>query len=283
MGYGVVVLDPDPDEPRRPRRRPAPLPAAYTDERALDELAATCARRDDRVRERAGGGARAAGADRRASARRSARWRSRRTGSPRRRFLQRVRVRDGAVPPGARSATELGRRVAPDPSARPAQDQPAGLRRQGPGDRDRRGRRPPRHSSASAGVAVRARGTADARDRALRGARARAPTAASPPFPPGENRHRDGILETTVVPARVSRRAGPRGARASRSPWPSGWSTSACWASSCSSPTAGGCTSTRWRPARTTAATTRWTRARSTSSSSSSAPSAGSRWASRAC
>ena len=63
---------------------------------------------------------------------------------------------------------------------------------------------------------------------------------------------------------------------------PSGWPTRAYWRWRCSWPTAGGCSSTRWRPGRTTVGTTRWTRVRWTSSSNSSGRCANCRSVSRA-
>ena len=57
LGYRVAVLDPGDDEPGGQRRRPAHR-ADYLDAAALAELAALAPRGDDRVRERARGGAR---------------------------------------------------------------------------------------------------------------------------------------------------------------------------------------------------------------------------------
>ena len=103
------------------------------------------------------------------------------------------------------------------------------------------------------------------------------------PFPVAENQHRNGILETSVVPARVpdgmarrsprdghrsGRRDGVRGRarrRALRGPWRHG-----CW-------------STKWHPGHTTAVTTRSMPAPLISSSSSSEHCADCPWPSRGC
>ena len=60
MGFGTLVLDPDPAAPAG-RIADTHLVAAYDDPAALDALAATCARRHHRVRESAGGRAGAVG------------------------------------------------------------------------------------------------------------------------------------------------------------------------------------------------------------------------------
>ena len=202
MGYRVIVLDPDPGSPAG-QVADVHLRAAYTDLAALDRLAAICAAvttefenvpaealerlaRSCRVRPPVDGGGDRAGPDRREElprgARASARRRSVRCG-PRR---------------SCADALALG------PPPRPAQDQPAGLRRQGPGDDRAPGgwRSGVRHGSAAVACVLEER---LALETELSVVLARGDDGAVAAFPVGENRHRDGILETTVVPARVSR------------------------------------------------------------------------------
>ena len=134
MGYRTVVLEPDPPAPAGRGRRRAPRRRVRRPGRARS-AGAHVRRRHDRVREPAGGGARAAGraTGRRAVGRRPSR--SPRTGSPR----SASSTRNGfPVAPYAaveRTDAAAGRRAG-DP-----QDGAARLRRQGPARRPRRSRR----------------------------------------------------------------------------------------------------------------------------------------------
>ena len=259
------------------------LRAAYTDPARARPAGGRLRRRHHRVRERPGGGAGAARAARcRVRPPVRARSRSPRIGSPRSSFLERARLRHRAVPRGARRAPSCRRPCAS--VALPALLKTSRLGYDGKGQAT-----VDRPEDALAGL--RALGGVPcvleerlALEQELSVVLARGDDGAVAAFPVGENRHRDGILETTVVPAPVCRDAladaarsiAVRGGRRPSSTW-------ACWGSSCSSPTAAGSTSTSWRPVPTTAATTRSTPAPWTSSSSSSARSAAFPSPSRGC
>ncbi len=249
MGYGTVVLDPDPAAPAG-RVADDHLVAPYDDPAALDRLAGTLRGRHDRVREPAGGGARAARRRRASSPRRRRPWRSPRTASAEKRFLRRHRRADGAV--------RRARRRRPTVSAPgDRQDGPPRLRRQGPAS--------PSTTAAALtaalaelGRAVRRRAAGPARRRGQRRRRphgrrrTRRPTrsprtttsTASSTSPSCRRGSPPALAAEAVGAGRADRRA------------PS--TTSACWPSRCSSATAR-CSSTSWPRARTTAATGRST------------------------
>ena len=203
MGYGVVVLDPDPAQSRRPGGRRSP-PGRLHRPRCARPARRRLRRRHHRVRERPRGGARAAGALLPGAPAGRRRWRWRRTGSARRRFLERARLPHGAVPPGA----ERRRSCAPPLRAvqLPALLKTSRLGYDGKGQATDRARRrtPPRRSPPLGRVACVLEERL-ALETELSVVLARGDDGAVAAFPVGENRHRDGILETTVVPARVSR------------------------------------------------------------------------------
>ena len=132
MGYRVVVLDPDPAKPGGPRRRPAPPRRVHR--RARARRAGRGMRGASRPSSRTCRRQRSSGSRGRDSCdRRSAAVAIAQDRIAEKSFLQRVRVRHGRVP--RRCATAGARDgAAADPLARAAQDQPARVRWQGPGD-----------------------------------------------------------------------------------------------------------------------------------------------------
>ena len=101
-------------------------------------------------------------------------------------------------------------------------------------------------------------------------------------WPVAENQHAGGILDVSIVPARVSAQlAEPR--VPARAAWPPSWTTAACCASSSSCCATAACWRTRSRRGRTTAGTTPSTPASPPSSSSRRACCAACRWATRRC
>ena len=121
------------------------------------------------------------------------------------RFLHEAGLRHRPLPRRCTRRPTSSRPLRSDPLARAAQDQPAGLRRQGTGDGDRRCRRAVRRSSGSAACPACSRSGWRSRPSCPWCSPA-GDDGAVAAFPVGENRHRDGILETTVVPARVPER-----------------------------------------------------------------------------
>ena len=240
MGYGTVVLDPD---PRAPAGRVADehLVAAYDDPAALDHLAARCAVVTTEFENPPAEALRAAG-----------RRTSRVAPPPAAVAIAQDRLAEKRFLAGLGVPTApfaVAGEPAPPAIALPGdpQDGPPRLRRQGPARR----RRP---------AATRRGAWRRARRRAVRPRAARVPldaelsvivarTADGPAaaFPVAENHHVDGILDLTVVPAACRRAVAAEavGARRGGSPTPS--TTSACWPSRCSSARAR-CSSTSWRP-----------------------------------
>ena len=270
MGYGVLVLDPDPGSPAG-QVADCHLAAAYTDHAALDQVAATCAavttefenvpaetleRLARSVPVRPGASAVAVAQDRITEKtflaehgfrrpRRSARCTTR----PRCAKPSRASASPPCSRPAAWATTERARSTVEHASgalaafdaARPGAVRAGGAA--GPG----------------AGALGRAGAGSRRRGRPLPRRGEPAPRRDS-----GDDRR----------PGRGSRGARSRGAPAGRAAWRRRSTTSACSGSSCSSPTAAGSSSTRSRPGRTTPGTGRSTPAAPTSSSSRSAPSA---------
>ena len=190
--------------------------------------------------------------------------RSRRTGSARRSFLS---GHGFAVAPFAVLRDDGGRgRRRRAAAARHREERAARLRRQGPGARAHARRRRGRVARRwAASPACSSRLVALAREVSVIVARNERGETAT--WPVAENHHRDGILDVSIVPARVSgatvaeRRATSRPRSRRRS------TTAACCAWKCSSRRTARCSSTKSRRARTTAATTRSTPASRRSSS----------------
>ena len=201
MGYHVVVMDPDPDSPAG-QVADRHLRAAYTDQRALDELAAACAAvttefenvpaealdhlaRHSLVRPPVA--AVAIAQDRIAE----------------KSFLQ----REGFATAPFRPVRDLAELKAAASAIR----MPALLKTSRLGY-DGKGQATVTDAATAATAFDRLGGVACvleerlALETELSVVLARGADGAVAAFPPGENRHRDGILETTVVPARVSPR-----------------------------------------------------------------------------
>jgi 5-(carboxyamino)imidazole ribonucleotide synthase len=201
MGYRVVVLDPDPASPAG-TVADRHLHAGYTDERALDELAAACRaittefenvpaatlqRLARRTTVRPPVGAVAIAQDR----------------ITEKTFLQNAGFATAAFH-GVRDQDELRRAVAAVPL--PALLKTSRLGYDGKGQALVT-------DAASAAAAFERFGRVAcvleerlALETELSVVLARGADGEIEPFPVGENRHRDGILETTVVPARVAAR-----------------------------------------------------------------------------
>ena len=230
-------------------------PRDYLDPPSLARAARAVRGRDDRVRERAGGGARIPGARVARDTRRGKRGdRARphqREDVPRRQWLRRCAVRRAAQ----RRRRRGGRRSA---AARHRQECALRLRRQGPGARED-ARRRYRRVRRDAGTC---RARADDRprggtvgDRGARRRRQRGVVAGRRESPSRRHPRR-------LDPAGAHRRAaGQRSARDRRRRSPRRSNIAACCASNCSSHPTTGSSSTRSRRDRTTAATTRSTRA----------------------
>ena len=256
---------PRPGAPAGPRRRPPPRRRRTTTRRALDALGGDVRGRHDRVREPAGGGARAAGRRRTSSRPSAAPSRSPRTASPRRRSSPRIGVADRAVVASPQRATA-------SPLGDPAIVKTARLGYDGKGQVRRRRRRRARRGAGPSSARRRASSSgASPLDVELSVVVARTADGRTAAYPVAENHHADGILDLTVVPARIDGDAGGDGDGARRRGSPTPSTTSACSPSSCSSATAG-CSSTSSRRARTTAATGRSTPRSRASSPSRSAP-----------
>jgi 5-(carboxyamino)imidazole ribonucleotide synthase len=200
MGYGVMVLDPDPRSPAG-QMADVHLRAAYSDPRALDQLAAACAAVTTEFENVP------AGALERLE-------RSCRVRPP----VKAVAVAQDRI--AEKSFLErAGFRTAPFRPVRKEEDFRAALRevklpallktsRLG---YDGKGQAPIEHpEDASAAFATLGRVECVLEERLaleteLSVVLARGDDGAIAAFPVGENRHHDGILETTVVPARVPR------------------------------------------------------------------------------
>ena len=263
MGYGTVVLDPDPHAPAG-RVADEHLVAPYDDPAALDLLAARCAVVTTEFENPP------AEALRRLARRRRRRpatgRRGHRPGPPGREAVpRRARHPGGPVRRRRRHDTARRRRLPRHP-----QDRPPRLRRQGSAVGRRRTRRLDAawRDLGAVPCVLEQRLALDVELSVIVARRADGTTVA---YPVAENHHVDGILDLTVVPARVDAAAGGgrRAPRPRRSPSTS--TTSACWPSSCSSRMAR-CSSTSWRRARTTADTGRSTPPPPASSSSRCAP-----------
>ena len=148
-----LVLDPGERQPGRQRRRPA-YPRRLPRSAGARGAARRCARGDDRIRERAGRGARIPGARIARDAGAPRAWRSRRTAISEKTFLAGSGFARRAVrrARNARRRRERSTRAA----ARHRQERAPRLRRQGPGPRADARRVAPRSTRCAAAVRARA-------------------------------------------------------------------------------------------------------------------------------
>ena len=262
-GYGTVVLDPDPAAPAG-AVADVHLVAAFDDAAALDELAARCAWSPPSSR-----------THRRppcndspptsSSPRPPGPWRSPRTASPR------SRSSTGRLPGSAVCRAHRRRRPRRCRRSRRTahrQDGPPRLRRQGPTVGRRRRRR---RAAWRSSTVCRASSNAGCRSTSSSASSWPAGDGATATYPVGENVHRDGSSTSPSCRPGSTRRSAAR-RRTWRRGSPRRSTTSACWRSRCSSPV-GACSSTSWRPGRTTAGTGHSMPRRRASSTSRSGPS----------
>jgi 5-(carboxyamino)imidazole ribonucleotide synthase len=199
MGYRVVVLDPDPDSPAG-QVADRQIQAAYTDERALADLAATCAAVTTEFEN-------VPAETLRTLSRRCVVRPSERTVAiaqdriAEKGFFEREGFATARYHP-VRSAAELA-------AALEVVGTPALLKTSRLGY-DGKGQAPVERPEDALGAFSQLGGVACvleervSLERELSVVLARGADGSAVSFPAGENRHRDGILETTVVPARVS-------------------------------------------------------------------------------
>ena len=265
MGYGTVVLEPDPQAPAA-NVADEHLVAAYDDEAALDRLASTCAvittefenppaTSLDRLA-RSTGVAPSAAAVAIAQDRRTEK-----------RFLA-----DAGIPIAPWAVVETV--DAPAPVRFPAILKTARLGYDGKGQTTIVSIEQLPDVWASLGGGTCVLEEALSLDAEVSVIVARTADGRTATYEVAENLHVNGILDLTVVLVASPRRS-PNGRRSwrSRSPTPSG--TSGCWPSSCSW-SAMRCTSTSWRRGHTTAGTGRSTRPAPASSNNRSERCAGS-------